>query len=206
MIAIIDYGMGNLKSIENSLKLLNIEFVITSDKDVIQKANALILPGVGSFKQAMDNLKKNNLDKILIEEANKDKYILGICLGMHLLFEKGFEGEECMGLGLIEGEIKKIEPIEKVKIPHMCWNKLLINKENGIINNIYGDNFVYYVHSFMATEYKNGDLIAYSEYGGIKIPGIVRRKNIIGMQFHPEKSGETGLNLLKKFGEMILWL
>ena len=206
MIAIIDYGMGNLKSIENSLKLLNIEFVITSDKDVIQKANALILPGVGSFKQAMDNLKKNNLDKILIEEANKDKYILGICLGMHLLFEKGFEGEECRGLGLIEGEIKKIEPIEKVKIPHMCWNKLLINKENGIINNIYGDNFVYYVHSFMATEYKNGDLIAYSEYGGIKIPGIVRRKNIIGMQFHPEKSGETGLNLLKKFGEMILWL
>lgn len=204
MIAIIDYGMGNLKSIENSLKLLNIEFVITNNKEVIQKADALILPGVGSFKQAMDNLKKNNLDKILIEEASKDKYILGICLGMQLLFEKGFEGEECRGLGLIEGEIKKIEPVEKVKIPHMCWNKLLINKENGIINNKSVDNFVYYVHSFMATQYKNGDLIAYSEYGGIKIPGIVRRKNIIGMQFHPEKSGETGLNLLKKFGEMIL--
>lgn len=201
MIAIIDYGMGNLKSIENSLKLLNIEFVITNNKEVIQKADAIILPGVGSFKQAMDNLKKNNLDKILIEEANKDKYILGICLGMQLLFEKGFEGEECMGLGLIKGEIKKIEPMEKVKIPHMCWNKLLINKENGIINNKSVDNFVYYVHSFMATEYKNGDLIAYSEYGGIKIPGIVKRKNIIGMQFHPEKSGETGLNLLKKFGE-----
>lgn len=201
MIAIIDYGMGNLKSIENSLKLLNIEFVITNNKEVIQKADAIILPGVGSFKQAMDNLKKNNLDKILIEEASKDKYILGICLGMQLLFEKGFEGEECMGLGLIKGEIKKIEPMEKVKIPHMCWNKLLINKENGIINNKSVDNFVYYVHSFMATEYKNGDLIAYSEYGGIKIPGIVKRKNIIGMQFHPEKSGETGLNLLKKFGE-----
>ena len=204
MIAIIDYGMGNLKSIENSLKLLDIEFVITNNKEVIQKADALILPGVGSFKQAMDNLKKNNLDKILIEEARKDKYILGICLGMQLLFEKGFEGEECMGLGLIEGEIKKIEPIERVKIPHMCWNKLLINKENGIINNKSVDNFVYYVHSFMATKYKNEDLIAYSEYGGVKIPGIVNRKNIIGMQFHPEKSGETGLNLLKKFGEMIV--
>lgn len=204
MIAIIDYGMGNLKSIENSLKLLNIEFVITNNKEVIQKADALILPGVGSFKQAMDNLKKNNLDKILIEEASKDKYILGICLGMQLLFEKGFEGEECRGLGLIQGEIKKIEPVEKVKIPHMCWNKLLVHKENGIINNKSVDNFVYYVHSFMATKYKNGDLVAYSEYGGIKIPGIVRRKNIIGMQFHPEKSGETGLNLLKKFGEMIL--
>ena len=203
MIAIIDYGVGNLKSIENALKLLNIEFVITSDKEVIQESNGIILPGVGAFKQGMDNLKKDNLDCVLIEEARKDKYILGICLGMQLLFDKGFEGEECKGLGLIEGEIRKIEPIEKVKIPHMCWNKLVINKENGIINNICVDNFVYYVHSFIATKYKNEELIAYSEYGGVKIPGIVRRRNIIGMQFHPEKSGETGLNLLKEFGEMV---
>jgi glutamine amidotransferase len=123
---------------------------------------------------------------------------------MQILFEKGFEGMECEGLGLLKGEIKKIEPKEKVKIPHMGWNKLIINKEDEVIDNLGGDKFIYYVHSFMATEYKDEDLVAYSNYGGVKIPGIFRSKNIIGMQFHPEKSGEVGLSLLEKFGEMIL--
>lgn len=204
MIAVIDYGMGNLKSIENALKLLKIEAVITKDIEVIKKAKAIILPGVGAFKQAMDNLKINDLDKILIKEVKNGKYILGICLGMQLLFEKGFEGQECDGLGLLKGEIRKIEPKEKVKIPHMGWNELVINNEDEIVNNLDGDNFIYYVHSFMVTEYKDEDLVAYSNYGGVKIPGIVRANNIIGMQFHPEKSGEVGLSLLKKFGEMIV--
>lgn len=204
MIAVIDYGMGNLKSIENALKLLKIEAVITKDREIIKKAKAIILPGVGAFKQAMDNLKINDLDKILIKEAKNGKYILGVCLGMQILFEKGFEGMECEGLGLLKGEIKKIEPKEKVKIPHMGWNKLIINKEDEVIDNLGGDKFIYYVHSFMATEYKDEDLVAYSNYGGVKIPGIFRSKNIIGMQFHPEKSGEVGLSLLEKFGEMIL--
>jgi imidazole glycerol-phosphate synthase subunit HisH len=204
MIAVIDYGMGNLKSIENALKLLKIEAVITKDKEVIKKAKAIILPGVGAFKQAMDNLKINDLDKILLQEAKNGKYLLGICLGMQILFEKGFEGMECEGLGLLKAEIRKIEPKEKVKIPHMGWNKLIINKEDEVIDNLGGDKFIYYVHSFMATEYKDEDLVAYSNYGGVKIPGIFRSKNIIGMQFHPEKSGEVGLSLLEKFGEMIL--
>lgn len=204
MIAVIDYGMGNLKSIENALKLLKIEAVITKDREIIKKAKAIILPGVGAFKQAMDNLKINDLDKILLQEAKDGKYLLGVCLGMQILFEKGFEGMECEGLGLLKGEIKKIEPKEKVKIPHMGWNKLIINKEDEVIDNLGGDKFIYYVHSFMATEYKDEDLVAYSNYGGVKIPGIFRSKNIVGMQFHPEKSGEVGLSLLEKFGEMIL--
>lgn len=204
MIAVIDYEMGNLKSIENALKLLKIEAVITKDREIIKKAKAIILPGVGAFKQAMDNLKINDLDKILLQEAKNGKYLLGVCLGMQILFEKGFEGMECEGLGLLKGEIKKIEPKEKVKIPHMGWNKLIINKEDEVIDNLGGDKFIYYVHSFMATEYKDEDLVAYSNYGGVKIPGIFRSKNIIGMQFHPEKSGEVGLSLLEKFGEMIL--
>jgi imidazole glycerol-phosphate synthase subunit HisH len=204
MIAVIDYEMGNLKSIENALKLLKIEAVITKDREIIKKAKAIILPGVGAFKQAMDNLKINDLDKILLQEAKDGKYLLGVCLGMQILFEKGFEGMECEGLGLLKGEIKKIEPKEKVKIPHMGWNKLIINKEDEVIDNLGGDKFIYYVHSFMATEYKDEDLVAYSNYGGVKIPGIFRSKNIIGMQFHPEKSGEVGLSLLEKFGEMIL--
>lgn len=203
MIAVIDYGMGNLKSIENALKLLKIEAVVTNDKDVIKKSKAIILPGVGAFKQAMNNLKINDLDKIIVEEAKDGKYLLGICLGMQILFEKGFEGMECSGLALLKGEIRKIDVKEKVKIPHMGWNELNINKKDDVINNLNGDKFVYYVHSFIATKYEDEDLVAYSNYGGLKIPGIFRKNNIIGMQFHPEKSGEVGLSLLKKFGEMI---
>lgn len=205
MIAIIDYGMGNLKSIKNALKLLNIESVSTSDKEVIRKAKAIILPGVGAFKQAMDNLKEKSLDTLIKEVAKEEKLILGICLGMQLLFEKGFEGEEEEGLGLLKGDIKKLHPKERVKIPHMGWNKLIADNEDKNFSSSSSDKFVYYVHSFMATDYEDKDLVAYSNYGGLKIPGIVRKDNIIGMQFHPEKSGEVGLNLLKEFGEMVKW-
>ena len=203
MIAIIDYGMGNLKSVKNALDFLGIPAVVTKDKEVIRNSSAVILPGVGAFKQAMDNLKDDNLDIFIKDLANEGKLILGICLGMQILFEEGFEGDRCHGLGLIKGNIRKIEPKEKVKIPHMGWNKIVINNNDDIISGLSGDNFLYYVHSFMAWEYMDENLIAYSNYGGVKVPGIVRKDNVIGMQFHPEKSGETGLNLLKKFGEMI---
>ncbi len=203
MIAIIDYGMGNLKSVKNALDFLGILSVVTKDKEVIRNSSAVILPGVGAFKQAMDNLKDDNLDIFIKDLANEGKLILGICLGMQILFEEGFEGDRCHGLGLIKGNIRKIEPKEKVKIPHMGWNKIVINNNDDIISGLSGDNFLYYVHSFMACEYTDENLIAYSNYGGVKVPGIVRKDNVIGMQFHPEKSGETGLNLLKKFGEMI---
>lgn len=203
MIAIIDYGMGNLKSIKNALYLLNIDSVITSDKEVIKKSGAIILPGVGAFKQAMDNLKEQGLDTLIKKVAEEEKFILGICLGMQILFEKGFEGEEEEGLGLLKGNIKKLQPKERVKIPHIGWNKLIANNEDKNFFNLSSNKFVYYVHSFMAADYEEKDLVAYSNYGGLKIPGIVRKDNIIGTQFHPEKSGEAGLNLLKEFGEMV---
>ena len=203
MIAIIDYGMGNLKSVKNALDFLGIPSIITKNKEVIKASKAIILPGVGAFKQAMDNLKNDNLDIFIRDLAKDGKIILGICLGMQILFEEGFEGERCRGLVRMKGNIRKIKPKEKVKIPHMGWNKIFINNNDDVISGIYGDNFLYYVHSFMACDYNEENLIAYSDYGGVKIPGIVKRDNIIGMQFHPEKSGEVGLNLLKKFGEMI---
>lgn len=203
MIAIIDYGMGNLKSVKNALDYLGISSIITKDKEVIKSSKAIILPGVGAFKQAMENLKNDKLDIFIRDLAKEGKLIIGICLGMQILFEEGFEGERCEGLGLIKGNIRKIQPKEKVKIPHMGWNKIVINNNDDIVSEVYGDNFLYYVHSFMACDYREESLIAYSNYGGVKIPGIVKRDNIIGMQFHPEKSGEAGLNLLKKFGEMI---
>ena len=203
MIAIIDYGMGNLKSVKNALDFLGIPSIITKDKGVIKASRAIILPGVGAFKQAMDNLKNDNLDIFIKDLANDGKLILGICLGMQILFEEGFEGDRCKGLGLIKGNIRKIQPKEKVKIPHMGWNKIVINNNDDVISGLSGDNFLYYVHSFMACEYMDENLIAYSNYGGVKVPGIVRKANVIGMQFHPEKIGETGLNLLKNFVEMI---
>lgn len=203
MIVIIDYGMGNLKSVYNALKVLGLECKISSSPHDIRAAKALILPGVGAFKEAMDNLCKNSLDKVIKEECAKGKFLLGICLGMQMLFNKGYESEKRDGLGLLYGDIVKMEPKEEVKIPHMGWNSLDFNKQDIITNGLTGDSFVYYVHSFYAKGYNQEDLVASSSYGGLTIPGIVRRGNVIGAQFHPEKSGDVGLKILKNFGEMI---
>ena len=203
MIVIIDYGMGNLKSVYNGLKVLGIECKISSSVEDIRAAKALILPGVGAFKDAMDNLCKNSLDKVIKEECEKGKFLLGICLGMQMLFERGYESEEREGLALLKGNIIKIEPKEEVKIPHMGWNSLDFKQQDEIIKGLTVDSFVYYVHSFYVKEYNPENLIASSKYGGLDIPGLVRRGNIIGTQFHPEKSGDIGLKILKNFGEMV---
>ncbi len=203
MIVIIDYGMGNLKSVYNALKVLGLECKISSSPNEIRAAKALILPGVGAFKEAMDNLCENSLDKVIKEECAKGKFLLGICLGMQMLFNKGYESEERDGLGLLYGDIVKMEPKEEVKIPHMGWNSLDFNKQDVITSGLTGDSFVYYVHSFYVKGYNQEDLVASSSYGGLTIPGIVRRGNVIGAQFHPEKSGDIGLKILKNFGEMI---
>ena len=203
MIVIIDYGMGNLKSVYNGLKVLGIECKISSSVEDIRAAKALILPGVGAFKDAMDNLCKNSLDKVIKEECEKGKFLLGICLGMQMLFERGYESEEREGLALLKGNIIKIEPKEEVKIPHMGWNSLDFKQRDEIIKGLTVDSFVYYVHSFYVKEYNPENLIASSKYGGLVIPGLVRRGNIMGTQFHPEKSGDIGLKILKNFGEMV---
>lgn len=200
MITIIDYGMGNLKSVYNALKKVNFDCQISSEVTDIEMSDKLILPGVGAFKDAMDNLQ--NLDLILPirKKVNDGCPLLGICLGMQMLFDEGYECELRKGLGFIEGKIKLMNSKENLKIPHIGWNRLEFNRENKILNNINKESFVYYVHSFMATEMIDENLIAYSKYGDINIPGIVNKGNVYGMQFHPEKSGEVGLKILKNFG------
>ena len=205
MIVIIDYGMGNLSSVKNALDFLGLESKISSDIEEIRNASGLILPGVGAFPDAMDTIERLSLDKIIREEVAKNKPLLGICLGMQLLFENGFEGLERKGLGLLKGSIVKMKDDKKnnIKIPHIGWNNLIYSKKDELFNSIEEGKFVYYVHSYFVQDYNDEDLVAYSEYGVNKIPGVVRCKNVMGAQFHPEKSGTVGLDILKNFGELI---
>jgi len=208
MIAVIDYGVGNLFSLLSSLNYVGLHTKLTNDIEEIKNANGIILPGVGAFRDAIGNLEKYGLKETLISEAKKGKPFLGICLGMQMLFEKSYEYGEYEGLGLINGtveEIKKYIPENSdLKIPHMGWNSLMINnrfKNDKILKDVNNNEYVYYVHSYFAkTDMKN--IVTYSEYG-TKIPGIVKNENVYGMQFHPEKSGDTGLKLLKNWGELI---
>ena len=204
MIAVIDYGVGNLFSLKSSLDYTGLENIFTNSENEIRKADALILPGVGAFRDAIDILNKTGLGTIIKEEAEKGKKILGICLGMQLLFDKSYEYGEYEGLGLINGNIVSIKDNlknKKLKVPHMGWNGLEFLREDKILKYINEGEYVYYVHSYYA-ENCNDSVIACSDYE-LKIPGIVKNDNIYGIQFHPEKSGKTGLNILKAFGEMI---
>lgn len=203
MIVIIDYGMGNLKNVYNSLKYLNIPSKISNDISEIKAADKLILPGVGSFNKSVENLEKLELIEIIKMKVQSGTPLLGICLGMQMLFKKGYENGESEGLGFIEGRVEVLEPKYKVKIPHIGWNRLELNKESKITKGLDKNSFVYYVHSYGATNFKDTELIAYSDYGGIKIPSIVCSNNVYGTQFHPEKSGVVGLKILKNFGEEI---
>lgn len=207
MITIIDYGMGNLKSVYNALRYLNIECEITNSKEKIEGAKKIILPGVGAFKDAIENLKVRDLDKLIIKKAEEGIPILGICLGMQLLFDKSYEDGEYEGLSLIKGEIRKLDNSaleeEKIKIPHIGWNNLRIKKVSPILKDINENDFVYFVHSYYGVVKSKEDLIGDTIYGNNKIAAVVGNNNVFGTQFHPEKSGEVGLKILKNFGEMI---
>ncbi len=203
MIAIVDYGCGNLYSLQCSLNFLNLESKITSDPEDIKSADKIILPGVGAFGDAVELLKKSGLDEVVKAEAAKGKYILGICLGMQLLFEKSFEYGEHNGLGLIKGEVCPLSDDIKsdLKIPHMGWNSLNIKDlSDPIFKYTKQGDYVYYVHSFYAKNCEEA-LLASSDYE-VLVPGLVKNKNVYGAQFHPEKSGDVGLNLLKAFAEL----
>ncbi len=200
MIAVIDYGAGNIFSVKNALDYLGMESKLTNKKEDIESADALILPGVGAFPSAMDMLNKSGLVDTIKTEAKK-KPFLGICLGMQLIFEKGYEFEECDGLGLIPGSVKKMEE-ENLIIPHMGWNKLEVLNDCPLLAGLDENSFVYFVHSYKA-ECDDKNIAAYSNYGG-RVPALVYDGGTVyGAQFHPEKSGETGLKILKNFGGLI---
>ena len=203
MIAIIDYGVGNLFSLKSSFIEVGAEIVVTGDKEVIKAADKIILPGVGAFGDAAEKLNRSGLSDVLIEEAEKGKPILGICLGMQLLFEKSFEYGEHKGLGLIKGEIRPIKDVipDGLKIPHIGWNALSIKGEKSpIFKYIKDGDFVYFVHSYYGANCDES-VIATSEYGA-ELTAAVASKNVFGCQFHPEKSGDVGLNILRAFCEM----
>ncbi|CDO04033.1 imidazole glycerol phosphate synthase subunit HisH 1 [Oceanobacillus picturae] len=200
MIAIIDYGAGNIKSLQFALNKVGLSSVVTTESNVVQESKAIILPGVGAFNDAMEAIRSLGLAKILKEEAANGKPLLGICLGMQLFYETSYEDGRWEGLGLLKGAVSRITG--NVKVPHIGWNTLDQHGNNAILRSINPEAYAYFVHSYAVTDYENQSLVASTLYGGT-IPAVVQDKNITGMQFHPEKSGAVGLQLLKNFGEMI---
>ena len=201
MIAVIDYGVGNLFSLCSSLDAIGAETVVTCDPDVVRAADKIILPGVGAFSDAIAKLRESGMDKIIIEEANRGKPLFGICLGMQMLFEKSYEYGEHDGLGLLRGSVVGMEgrlPSE-LKIPHIGWNYLKFDREHPLFKYINEGDFVYFVHSSYAVDCEES-LIASTEYGKM-LTAAVALGNVAGTQFHPEKSGEVGLKILKAFCE-----
>lgn len=201
MIAIIDYGVGNLFSLSSSLKCIGAESVITADPEVIRKADRVILPGVGAFGDAINKLRETGMDKIVIEQAEAGKPLMGICLGMQLLFEKGYEYGVHEGLGLLKGDVVSMEGVipAELNIPHMGWNRLDICSENTLLRSTKEGDCVYFVHSYYATNCDDS-VIATAEYGA-RLTAAVQKGNVMGCQFHPEKSGNVGLNILRAFNE-----
>lgn len=198
MIGVIDYGAGNLNSVLKAVNKLGYEVRVISTAEEIDAADGYILPGVGAFAQAMEAIEP--IKETLLNNIAKGKYILGICLGMQMLFDKSYEDGEYNGLGLIKGEVRKLE-VAPLKVPHMGWNELIANGNDQMAKKAEG-GYVYFVHSYYACPKDFNDVKLFSEYG-VKVPAMVRKDNVFGTQFHPEKSGETGMELLKQFLEMI---
>lgn len=203
MIAIVDYGVGNLFSLKSSFAAIGEDVLVTGDKETIKAADKIILPGVGAFGDAAEKLRNTGLADVLKEEAATGKPILGICLGMQLLLEKSYEYGEHEGLGLIKGEIRPISDVipKDYKIPHIGWNALNFKgTPSPLFKNIKNGDFVYFVHSYYGANCSES-VIATSEYG-TELTAAVASDNVFGCQFHPEKSGEVGLNILRAFCEM----
>lgn len=203
MIAIVDYGVGNLFSLKSSLRFVGAEAVVTGDEAQLRSADKIILPGVGAFGDAADKLRSCGLDTVVCREAERGKPLMGICLGMQLLFDRGFEYGEHAGLGLIPGSVRSMAGVVPAdcKIPHIGWNALhLVGEKSPIFRYVNEGDCVYFVHSFYGTDCADS-VIATTEYGA-ELTAAVARGNVYGCQFHPEKSGAVGLGILKAFCEL----
>lgn len=202
MIAIVDYGVGNLFSLERSFDAIGVKVEITSDLERLRAADKILLPGVGAFGDAAEKLRATGLDKVVVEQAKNGKPLMGICLGMQLLFDESLEYGCHKGLGLIPGRVVPIEQVisRGLKIPHMGWNALNFQKESPLLSKIKDGDCVYFVHSFCAVDCDDA-VIATAEYGA-PVTAAVQKGNVFGCQFHPEKSGTVGLSILRAFAEM----
>jgi len=204
-ICIIDYEIGNLLSVKRSVEMVGANATVTNDKEKILSSDKIILPGVGAFKNGMELLKKHNLVEIISEAAERKKYILGICLGMQLFFNESSEFGQTKGLGLIDGKVEKL-PIKDgektLKIPNIGWNELIIKKKNKLFINIKDKNSTYFVHSYMAVPKDKSVTTSIYKFGKQEVVASVNLENIFGCQFHPEKSGEVGLNIIKNFSKI----
>lgn len=189
--AIVDYGVGNLKSVTNAMRYLGLDTCITGDEAVLERADAIILPGVGAFPDAAERLRGPGLDRVLVRQAAK-KPILGICLGMQLLFDVGEEVRECSGLGLVHGSVRRIKTDRK--LPHIGWNSLSLQNHSPLFQGLEEGAWVYFVHSFCGVAEHETDVIARTEYGP-SLVAAVSHGNVYGCQFHPEKSGRVGLSI-----------
>lgn len=202
MIAIIDYGAGNIQSVNKALKHIGCDAFITRDKEQILKADGAVLPGVGSFGDTMDTMNSFDIKDTVIEYTKSGKPFLGICLGLQLLFPESEESPGAKGLGIFDGTITKIPSGEGLKIPHIGWNSLDIKKTDGLFKGIDQNSYVYFVHSYFLNATDKNIVSAQTEYG-VRIDAAVEKANIFATQFHPEKSGETGLKILKNFADIV---
>ncbi|MGM9940394.1 MAG: imidazole glycerol phosphate synthase subunit HisH [Bulleidia sp.] len=201
MIGIIDYGMGNLKSVENALHRIGVPCLFSSDVSVLEQCDRLILPGVGAFPDCMENIRNRNLFEPVINMVNSGKPLLGICLGMQMLYEKSLEMGETEGFGFLKGTVKEMKT--DLPIPEIGWNELVFTGSHPLRQYLSDTPYVYYVHSFHACDIEDDQLYAYSMYGDIRVPGLVGKDNVLGAQFHPEKSSTDGLAILKYFAEVM---
>jgi len=204
MIAIIDYGVGNLKSIENAIRFNNdnVRVEVVSEADKLKDYSKIILPGVGAFGDAIEKIRGKNFDEAIAEEVGKGKYLLGICLGMQLLATAGFEYGERKGLNLIEGNVINIKEIaDNLPVPHIGWNEVEFLRDDKLLSGIQNKSDFYFVHSYFLNCAHRGDILGTTKYGA-EFPSMVNRENIYGVQFHPEKSQQAGLVLVRNFVEL----
>ena len=199
MIAIVDYGVGNLFSVRSSFNKIGAETVVTADKEVINNASKILLPGVGAFEDAMKKLRESGLDDVLKQQVQKGKYLMGICLGMQMLFEESHEYGVHQGLGFLQGKVVPIKGFvdDKLKVPQIGWNGLRFTKKHFLFDGVKEGECAYFVHSYFATDCEDS-VIATTEYGK-DLTAAVGKDNVLGCQFHPEKSGVVGLEILRAF-------